>query len=456
MPAHQSLAAERAGEQMSVSNLLMRRENRAGFEVSATLLRGNFHIVASVCLAAALLPLLYRVGLPIQFAWGIYFRTYWIGLTLQSINLCALLCVIGMPFEQILGPLCDRFRGEKLRILIIVPLVAELVLLFGIMTGVMLTVVAIVLLELVERDREGRLSLGRTFLDVMLPATYLFVGFIIVFGYNDVIAALRFNGDGDLFLNQIDLWLMRGMSISSFSHWALAHLSSRALPWTSFIYFGMFPQVGACLILLVLCDGKSRALRFVGTILTAYYISLICFFLIPATGPYFLSHSYLSHLPSNVSVYRSQQTLASLLARLPLRHGPPIIGTDYFIAFPCMHLVQPLAVLWYLRRWKRMLIALAAYDCVLIPCILLLEQHYLVDLIGAVAVTALAIALVPDTSRPVPYRSRSLSAPSGTRPAAQGAPLHTTIEAKCTGGERWADNQSDRAVTSERQKHERL
>ena len=46
------------------------------------------------------------------------------------------------------------------------------------------------------------------------------------------------------------------------------------------------------------------------------------------------------------------------------------ISTDYFITFPCMHIVQPIIVLWFLRRWRRMFVALAVYDLLLMTAIL--------------------------------------------------------------------------------------
>jgi hypothetical protein len=69
------------------------------------------------------------------------------------------------------------------------------------------------------------------------------------------------------------------------------------------------------------------------------------------------------------------------------------VDTDYFVAFPCLHIAQPLIVIWFLRRWKRIVIFLIAYDLLLIPSILLLEWHYVVDLIGGVAVASMAIWL---------------------------------------------------------------
>jgi membrane-associated phospholipid phosphatase len=74
------------------------------------------------------------------------------------------------------------------------------------------------------------------------------------------------------------------------------------------------------------------------------------------------------------------------------------ISTDYFIGFPCMHIAQPLIVMWFLRRWKRMLIVLCAYDALLIVSILLLEWHYLVDIIGGVLVAAISIAITESST----------------------------------------------------------
>jgi hypothetical protein len=59
-----------------------------------------------------------------------------------------------------------------------------------------------------------------------------------------------------------------------------------------------------------------------------------------------------------------------------------------------MHLVQPLIALVFLRRWPRIAATFLAFNIVLIPCILLLEQHYVVDLIGAVPLAMLALAMV--------------------------------------------------------------
>ena len=57
-------------------------------------------------------------------------------------------------------------------------------------------------------------------------------------------------------------------------------------------------------------------------------------------------------------------------------------------------MTQPLVVLWFLRDSKRIVALLTAYDLVLVVAILLLQQHYVIDLIGGVLVAVLAVAMV--------------------------------------------------------------
>jgi hypothetical protein len=132
----------------------------------------------------------------------------------------------------------------------------------------------------------------------------------------------------------------------------------------------------------------------VGTILTGYFLALVCFYLWPSHGPYYLCPGHFSSLPDKLSVYAAQQTLLLRAQALWQGRGVDSIGTDYFIAFPCMHIAQPLIVMWFLRGWRRVVLALLLLDVLLTVSILLLEWHYLVDLPGGVAIAALAIASV--------------------------------------------------------------
>ena len=170
----------------------------------------------------------------------------------------------------------------------------------------------------------------------------------------------------------------------------------------------MFPQIGAAMILLAVCDGKKRALQYVGTILLAYYFALALFYLWPSQGPYYLCPEHFSRFPAALQAYGIQKAL--IVHALACWHHEPLasISTDYFIGLPCMHVVQPLVVLWFVRRWRRMAIALAAYDLVLVAAIVLLEWHYVTDILAGIIVAALAIAVTDGRLRGKHVGSESL------------------------------------------------
>jgi hypothetical protein len=59
-----------------------------------------------------------------------------------------------------------------------------------------------------------------------------------------------------------------------------------------------------------------------------------------------------------------------------------------------MHIVWPLIVTWFLKRWKRILSLLLTYDVLLIIAIILLEWHYLVDILAGILIAGLAILTI--------------------------------------------------------------
>jgi hypothetical protein len=237
----------------------------------------------------------------------------------------------------------------------------------------------------------------------MLPAFYLFVGFLLVLAYNAIIVSARSNFAYDPTFNAIDKYLLHGFTVFELSHWALRTFPPSLFRFLEFVYYGMFPQIGAGMILVGLYDGKHRALQFVGTILMAYYLTLGLFYLWPSHGPYYLCPMHFERFPSTLQTYFAQKFLLRDAIGLSNHRSIQRISSDYFIAFPCMHIAQPLIVMWFLRRWRRVTMALCIYDALLIVAILLLEWHYLVDIFGGVLVAAAAIAI---TDSPV-WRAQS-------------------------------------------------
>jgi PAP2 superfamily len=286
----------------------------------------------------------------------------------------------------------QRLRRDKIRIAIILVFFSILVWRLTWNQALILTVDAIAILELRERIKSGKVR--ETLSVVFLPAGYLFAGFLLIFAYNDIILSVHFYGSADATFNAMDKWLLLGASVSSLCHWAVHTFPVSFFCFLEFIYFGMFAQIGAALLFTSLYYGRSRGLRFVGTILTAYYLALVLFYLWPSQGPYYLCAIHFSDFPSTLRTYAIQKQ--SIINSQALWNHTPLsrISSDYYIAFPCMHIVQPLIALWFLRAWKRIVIFLAAYDLLLVAAILLLEWHYAVDILGGVLVALVAIASV--------------------------------------------------------------
>jgi hypothetical protein len=350
-----------------------------------------WHYWIGLLLALALVPVLRFENLPVKFDWITLSVAYWILLAAQSIFAAVLLCLIGLPRDQLLNPFLARYRENPLRFIPMLLFFAILVWFAGWLRALVLTVDAVAALELLNRQKAK--GLRHAAASVLAPAAYLFFGFLMVLAYNNVIVSLRNNFATDPVLAGIDHWLLRGHSVSELSHWALQAFPLWFFKALEFIYFGMFLQIGATLIFLALYEGKTRALQFVGTILISYYLALIIFYIWPAQGPYTLCPAHFSRFPTSLQSYNIQAAL--IPHALALFHHARItrISTDYFIAFPCMHIVQPILVLWFLRSWRRIFRTLAVYDLFLVAAILMLEMHYVIDLLVALPVAILSVAI---------------------------------------------------------------
>ena len=124
---------------------------------------------------------------------------------------------------------------------------------------------------------------------------------------------------------------------------------------------------------------------------------MLIFAAFPTFSPYFTCADHQQAKLPQV-VLEAQQGLMQQL-RLRQHHANIPIDTEYYVAFPCMHIAQPLIVLWFLRRWRRILAVLIVVDTILAAAIVLLEWHYVTDLLGGVAVAGIAIVVNTNFSR---------------------------------------------------------
>ena len=347
-----------------------------------------WHYWIGLFLSIACVPLLRRLHLPLRFDWNALGTEYWLVRSVQSVFAAAILCLIS-SCGPLLGILIGRYRVEPLRIALLLIYAALLAWIFPWTIAALLVIDTVAIIEFLERRTRPLQSLSA----VLLPSVYLFAGVLLVFAYNDIIASVHFSFAYDPTLDALDKWMLRGSSVADLSHWAVQTFPSSFFRLLDITYFGLFPQIGAAMFLIALYDGKSRSLQFIGTILIAYYLSLALFFFWPSQGPHYLRPADFSQHSADIQADQIQRILAArALARwnrVPLH----FISADYFIGFPSMHIALPLIVMWFLRRWRRMVIALCVYDSLLIVSILLLEWHYIVDMIGGALVAAVAIAI---------------------------------------------------------------
>jgi hypothetical protein len=365
----------------------------------------NVHYWASGLLVVALLPLVKRSNLPIRFDWAGLAFTYWVLLALKSIFVATFLYVLGFSPAETVGPALERIRREKVRILLLVAYFVALGWTLSWSNALVLTVDTVAILEVRERLKPG--GLFRSASAILPSALYLFLGLLLVSAYNDIILSARFFAADDAVFNSMDKWLLHGLSVSYVCHWALQVFPISFFHFLEFIYYGMFAQIGAALILTCQCYGRRRGMQFVGAVLTGYYLALVLFYIWPSQGPYYLCPAHFTEFPSVLKTYAAQKGSLAGAQALWDHQRLNRISFDYYIAFPCMHIVQPLIVMWFLRFWKRTRLVLTAYNVVLVAAIVLLEWHYVVDVLAGIVIAVLAIAAIDGREL---WRHRGLTA----------------------------------------------
>jgi hypothetical protein len=258
-----------------------------------------------------------------------------------------------------------------------------MVCIFGLTKGIVSFVIAFATAEFCFRRGDWKKVVG-----AILPWLYLAVGIDAALFFSSVIVTLRPCTEYDAALSHLDSLLLLGNSVVQMS----AQCAPLYIP-AEYVYYSIGGTMGAAILFLCLAGDMRAAFRMSGAILTAYYLSLVIFFIFPAQGP-FVAVS----LPLNL-ITASIQRMSLANATFLYHHNgwldPP---RAYYVAFPSLHMAQPLIAAWFLRRWRVVSAILVAYCVLLAGAIVVLRWHYVVDIIGGLAVAALAIAIVSATS----------------------------------------------------------
>jgi PAP2 superfamily len=351
------------------------------------LVLGNLHWVATAIMVLALIPALSAAKLPFRLDWSRFVMTYWVSLTLRSIFFAIVLYIVAHP-RKTLGVFWRRCWNQKPRLIFLALFTGIMFWAFAWNGALILIVDIIAVLELSDRGELVRFK--RPMPTILAASAYLFVGLILLMCYNDVVASLKFAGTHAPALNYLDSILLGGWTVPRLANAARQWIPEWGFSVLGVVYFGMFGQLGTGLFVTSL-SGRKRAFEYVGTLLIAFYIAIAVFYLWPTMGPFVLSSASLQHPTSAI-----QQVQSVLIYRVHVflaHQNVPSIGTDYYIGIPCMHIADPLIVLWFLRKEKKIAALLIAYDVVLIAAILLLQWHFFSGLLGGFLVAGLAIYL---------------------------------------------------------------
>ena len=280
------------------------------------------------------------------------------------------------------------FRAQPARLLMLAVLPAVFVAILGWSTGLTLGLAAVAVAEFLHHTPTGRL---RRIGACVVPGLYLLLGITLIWYYNDIIVSFRWFTAYDPAFTRIDSWF--GISVPGISKWAVGVFSPRVLAVSEVIYYGMFVVLGAGLFLIGLQAGLERAMRFVGAALLAYYVALACFVVFPSLGPFMLCADHAGTFPNALQTYAYQVAMMTRASGL-YRHGSTVAATGgYFISFPCMHVVKPTLVWWYLRHKRRVAFLLGGYLVLLTISIVLLEWHYISDIVAGFVMAAAAIRI---------------------------------------------------------------
>jgi len=357
--------------------------SRVRFHVSATRIAPSaWHYWVTLSLAALLLPL--GAVTRLSFAPPIYLLALFAKVAFSSVILAAILHVIDTPLSATIAV----FRNRPIRLAAPAVMGCALVSLFGWSAGLLFTAATFVVVEFLYRHPKHRLKVACS---VLFPALYLLGVIVLMFYYNAIAASVRNPGAYDPAFMRLDSWF--GFNVPAMSKLAVDTFPPQLLSWAETIYFGMFNILGATLILIALDGGMWRAMRFVGGVALAYYVTLALFMAFPNQGPYSLCLDHASSFPSSLRSYPIHFALLDEAARLYRHSSTMLTAGGYFISFPCMHVVKPTLALWYLRAHKKIGWLLAAYLLVLPVAIVLLEMHYFVDIPVGFAIAAIVIVI---------------------------------------------------------------
>lgn len=348
-------------------------------------------------------PLFNLAHLPLRIDFKEMAAAYWGGTAVGGAFFATVYAVIMFPLALTLNPFLRRLQKQKARIVIALVLLSMMMILMGWLLGIMITIVVLGVSEMRERRVE---EFNKAMLDVFFPALYLFCGLIVVSLFNHALAGIRYAATNDELFSRLDQLVFHA-SVAQIAHWSMSHLPLGLFRFLEFIYYGMFAQITAILIFIVLRGNQHYGVKYVRTLLTCYAIAVTVFAICPVKGPYSIGTLHLMTYPRSLPTFWAEEGFLDRVRSLYAHNlSPDMIAVsfkDYYVGFPSLHTALPIVGLWFVRPWKRLAIfRFCWYTLLLLPSIVLLEWHFLMDIAGGIVTASLSIWLVERFSKPNP------------------------------------------------------
>jgi hypothetical protein len=239
-------------------------------------------------------------------------------------------------------------------------------------------------------------------LDILVPATFLVVGLSLAFAFNHALAAIRDPQTFDPLLARIDTLIFHASATQ------IAHASLRYLPISFFhflevVYFSLYPRLIGVFLLCVLLRDRNYGMKYMRTLLMCFAIAVVTYVFLPAKGPYSTCTLHAFSYPQSLTTFWSQKGLVdrshALWTHNLSAHVIPVMTEDYYISFPSLHVALPIIAIWFMRPFRRLQYVLAAaYLLLMLPAVMLLEWHYIIDFAGGFCAAALSIWLAERVS----------------------------------------------------------
>jgi hypothetical protein len=369
-------------------------------------------------------PLFSLAHLPLRIDLSGMAAAYWGGTSIGAAFFAIAYAILVFPFELTLIPFLRRVQKQKGRIVIALVLASMMIFLMGWLIGLMVTVSVLGVSELLERRAEG---FQAVLTDVFFPALYLFCGLVVVSLFNHALAGIRYAATYDELFARLDQIVFHA-NVANIAYWSMSHLPLGFFRFLEVVYYGMFAQITATLVFIVLRGNQHYGVKYVRTLLACYAIAVTVFAICPVKGPYSIGTLHQMTYPRSLPTFWAEEGFLERVRALYAHQLTPnmiaVSFKDYYVGFPSLHTALPIIGLWFLRPWKRLARPLVfLYITLLVPSIILLEWHFLMDIAGGFATAFLSIWLVERFSNASAEEGALMANPTHRFPPSSKAPL---------------------------------